>query len=73
MTDGWHVGREEIIEYCWKRFGVRTWVTIREWRINRGFPIRKMHNGKPLLIESEVDLYVLRHGASQRDDDDKPA
>lgn len=67
MTSGWHCGRQEIIDYCTRRFGVTTWVTIREWRINRGFPIRKMHNGRPLLIESEVDLYVMKHGQTHEE------
>lgn len=67
MTSGWHCGRQEIIDYCTRRFGVTTWQTIRAWRIKKKFPIRIMHNGRPMLIESEVEMYVLKHGGIPED------
>jgi hypothetical protein len=42
-----------------RQFGVTTWKTVKNWK-KAGMPFRRLQNGKPYLIESEVIAWQLK-------------
>lgn len=60
MTDGWHVGRKDILRFLEKNLGVSTWKTVKQWKKKGDIIIRYLPNGKPFIIEREVMTQKLK-------------
>lgn len=60
VTQGWIVGKMNMLEYCRRRFGFHSWQSVRYWRRKYKFPLRYLPNGVPYLIESEVILWAAK-------------
>ena len=61
MSQGWIVNKENVLDYCVKRFKFHSWQSVRYWRRKYHFPVRYLPNGVPYLIESEVILWAIKY------------
>jgi hypothetical protein len=59
LENGWRVGHKAILVFMERQFGVTTWKTVKNWK-KAGMPFRRLQNGKPYLIESEVIAWQLK-------------
>lgn len=54
-------GRQEIVDFCKKQFGITSWQSVRAWRRELSFPIRYLPTGKPFLIHKEAIRWAISY------------
>jgi len=60
MTDGWRIGREDILAFMSRQFKVFSWQTVRRWK-RKGMPIHRLWpNDRPYIIEDEIIRWQLK-------------
>lgn len=59
--DFWYLGEKQILEFCKRRFGFRSWTTAKLWMREYAFPIRRMPNQEPFLIYLEAINWALTY------------
>ncbi len=65
MTHGWHVGRQDIINWFYKQGFLRSndpgvWRTIVKWKNQKKIIVRHDGNNRPFIIEREILLHKLK-------------
>ena len=55
----WCVGHKDILCFMQKKFNITTWRTVRAW-VKAGMPFRRLWNGKPYVLKSEVIMWQLK-------------
>lgn len=66
MTDGWITGKEDLLEYCKKKFGFHSWQSVRYWRKKYKFPVRYLPNGVPYIIQTEIIVWAAKYDDLRR-------
>lgn len=58
---GWIEGKDEILKFCYRYLGFYSWRSLRRWKKKHSFPIHYLPNGKPYIIEREMEIYLLKY------------
>jgi hypothetical protein len=65
--DFWYLGKEQILQFCKRRFGFESWKTAKQWQREYAFPIRHMPNGEPFIIYLEAINWALTYDNLMRE------
>jgi hypothetical protein len=61
VSEGWLIGRKEILAFFEEKFGCTSWQTVRDWRRRLHCPVRSLPSGKPFVIEEEILKWIVKY------------